>query len=239
VARGFVNALHDVPVETVVQDFHRAAMLSPNLPEVHWRLGSSYLYAGLFDEALSELNKVLALDPHNYRARYYVARVHHYQQRYDEALLDYERSPDFRPGNLWEKVLVLFHHGEKAAAHELLGELRRKLSDNADMASTDAVLLAAEGKNPQAEEQIRLAVRIGGPPGHFYIAEYNIGSAYALMGNHQEALRWLRTAAKHRFPCYPLFERDPNLNNLRDDPEFKAWLREIKSLWEHNRSSLQ
>src|SRR5262245_13515123 len=43
---------------------------------------------------------------------------------------------------------------------------------------------------------------------------------------------------EHRFPCYPLFERDPNLNNLRDDPDFKTWLAEMKSLWERRRASL-
>jgi serine/threonine protein kinase/Flp pilus assembly protein TadD len=237
-ARGYVAAMRRFPVEAVVQDFQRALTLSPNLPDAHWRLGASYLHIGFLDEALSELNKVLALDPHNFRARYYIARTHLYQQRYDEAFLDYERSPDFPPQQLWEKVLILSYRGERTGALELINELRRKLPESEDVASTYAVLLAADGKTEQAEEQIRLAIRTGEGRAHFHYAEYNIASAYALMGDRREALHWLRRTAEHRLTPYPLFERDPNLDNLRGDPDFKTWLGEMKSLWERRRASL-
>jgi hypothetical protein len=51
-------------------------------------------------------------------------------------------------------------------------------------------------------------------------------------------LHWLRRTAEHRLTPYPLFERDPNLDNLRSDPDFKTWLGEMKSLWERRRASL-
>jgi predicted Zn-dependent protease len=150
--------------------------------------------------------------------------------------MDFQRSPDFAPELLWEKVLVLFYRGEKTAAHELINELRRTVPDNAKLASTYAVLLGAEGKNVEAEEQIRLAIRTG--IAHWHYGMYNIASAYALMGNHREALRWLQKTAEDRFPCYPLFARDPNLDNLRSDPDFKAWLGQMKAVWERRRASL-
>jgi serine/threonine protein kinase len=237
-ARGLVGEIRDYPSRAFVQDYQRAVALSPNLPEAHWRLSTGYLGIGLLDEALAELNKVLALDPHNHRARYYVARVHLYQQKYDEAFLDYERSPDFPPNELWGKVLILFYRGEKTAAHKLISELRRELADNMDVASTYAILLAAEGRRDEAMEQIRRAIRAGeGDDHHFYHAMYNIASAHALMGDRREALQWLRRRAEQS-PCYPLFERDPNLDNLRSDPEFQAWLGEMKALWERRRASV-
>jgi hypothetical protein len=82
---------------------------------------------------------------------------------------------------------------------------------------------------------------VGSGPGgryHFHHAEYNIASAYALMGDPQQALQWLRRTAEHRLTCYPLFERDPNLNNLRTNPEFETWLAEMKSVWERRCASL-
>jgi len=107
-----------------------------------------------------------------------------------------------------------------------------------DIASTYAVLLAAEGEKGKAEEQIRLSIGTGEGRGHFHHAEYNIASAYALMGDRRQALQWLRKTAQDRFPCYPLFERDPNLNNLRTDPDFATFLSEMKSLWERRRAAL-
>jgi predicted Zn-dependent protease len=150
----------------------------------------------------------------------------------------YERSPDFPPAQLWEKVLTLFHRGEKTAAHELIRELRQKLPNNEDIASTYAVLLAAEGEKEKAEEQIRLAIRTGGGRRHFYHAEYNIASAYALMGNPRSALQWLRKTAEDGLACYSLFQRDPNLDNLRNYPEFARFLEEMKSLLQRRRASL-
>jgi len=86
-------------------------------------------------------------------------------------------GPDFAPQLLWGKVLILFYLGQKTAAHELIGELRRKLPENEDVAAMYAVLLAAEGKEADAEEQIRLAIRTGDGRGHFHQAEHNIASA--------------------------------------------------------------
>jgi TolB-like protein/Flp pilus assembly protein TadD len=226
------------PVEASIQYFQRALALSPNLSEAHFQMGAAYLHMGLLNEALLELNEALALDPHMFLIRLYVARADLYQQRYDEALLVYEGSPDFPTKTLWEKILILFHQGKRMAAHELALELMRKLPDNGDVASAYAILLAAEGEKEKAEEQIRLAIRTGAGLRHFHHAEYNIASAYALMGNHRSALEWLRKTAEDGLPCYPLFQTDPKLDNLRNDPGFATFLAEMKSLLERRRANL-
>jgi hypothetical protein len=40
-------------------------------------------------------------------------------------------------------------------------------------------------------------------------------------------------------PCYPLFAGDPNLKNLRGDPEFSAFLEEQRIQWERYRKLAQ
>jgi tetratricopeptide (TPR) repeat protein len=237
VARGEIALMIALsPPEIAIADFRHALALNPNLPEGHWQLGAEYLHIGLLDQALIELNAALALDPDNLRPRFYIPRLHLYQQRYDEAFHYYEQSPDVAPAQQWEKALTLFYRSEKTDAHSLIDELRRKVPNNQDIASTYAILLAAEGKSEEAEEQIRFAIRKGEVlRWHFHHTEYNIASAYALMGNHREALHWLRMTAEDGLTPYPLFAGDPNLNNLRSDPDFKTWLAEMKSLWERRR----
>jgi len=238
-ARGRVaDEILDSPQEAAIQDIKRALELNPHLSDAHLLLGWTYSEIGLFEQSVSELNAGLAVDPHNFRGRFHLARVLLYQQKFDEAFLYYQRSPDFPPNMLWEKVLILFYRGQRMAAHKLLNELQEKLPDNPDFASTHAILLAVEGEREQAEKEIRHAVRNGNDGRHFHHAEYNIASAYALMGNNLEALRWLRRTAEHRLTPYPLFERDPNLDNLRSDHDFKTWLGEMKSLWERRRAGL-
>jgi tetratricopeptide (TPR) repeat protein len=67
----------------------------------------------------------------------------------------------------------------------------------------------------EAEEAIQHAVEIGRGYAHFHHTSYNIASAYALMNQPEPAMKWLLVTADEGFPCYPLFERDTNLDNLR------------------------
>jgi hypothetical protein len=48
-----------------------------------------------------------------------------------------------------------------------------------------------------------------------------------------EAMKWLEAAADEGFPCYPLYERDSSLDNLRADPRFVSFLAKLKKQWEH------
>jgi hypothetical protein len=101
--------------------------------------------------------------------------------------------------------------------------------------SLEAILSAAAGKEHEAEDAIRRAVEIGKGFGHFHHTEHNIASAYALMDKREPAIEWLQKAVKDGLPCYPLFDRDPNLDNLRRDPRFTAFMAQLKKQWEHYR----
>jgi hypothetical protein len=45
--------------------------------------------------------------------------------------------------------------------------------------------------------------------------------------------KWSEQAASDGFPCYPLFERDANLNSLRQDPRYVALLARLRRQWEY------
>jgi len=57
--------------------------------------------------------------------------------------------------------------------------------------------------------------------------------AYASIGNHEDAIRWVTNAIEHGFINYPfLAEHDPFLASVRGDPGFKQLLAEVKPRWE-------
>ncbi len=104
--------------------------------------------------------------------------------------------------------------------------------------STRALLFAQAGDAARAEEDIRTAIEKGKGFGHFHHTAYNIASAYALLHQPARAVYWLRQAAEGGWPCYPYFARDPNLDNIRRDPAFIAFMRELKAQWERYRATL-
>ena len=49
-----------------------------------------------------------------------------------------------------------------------------------------------------------------------------MAQAYAVLGDKVSALHMLRHSIEGGFFCYPYFEHDPLLQNLRDEPEFQS-----------------
>lgn len=226
------------PHERAIQDYRKALALKPSLAEAHFALGSVYMHIGLLEKSLDEFQAAVALDPNSPDARYRIPRIYLYQQRYQAVLAEFERSPDFPAAWQWQKVLALFYMGRKSEALVLAEELKRQLPRQEDITSTYAILLAATDRRQKAEQEIQIAIRSGQGRSHFHHAAYNIASAYSLMGKKRLASEWLERTAKEGLPCYPLFEKDPNLNPLRQDREFAAFLARVRSQWERFQASL-
>jgi len=101
--------------------------------------------------------------------------------------------------------------------------------------SVQAILAASLGQERTAESRINQATERGKGFGHFHHTAYHIACAYALMNKPEPAIKWLKSAAADGFPCYPLFKRDANLDNLRQDTRFVRFMAQMKDQWEHYR----
>lgn len=65
-----------------------------------------------------------------------------------------------------------------------------------------------------------------------YLAWY-LADGYALIGRRDDALRWLRQAIELGFINYPLLAtRDPFLESLHDDAEFKELMQQVHRRWQ-------
>jgi hypothetical protein len=84
----------------------------------------------------------------------------------------------------------------------------------------------------EALRKIRRSIEIGDGYGHFHHATYNIAAAYAIMQEPDEAIKWLEFTVNDGFPCYPMFEGDPFLENLHSDPRFTAFMSKQREVWD-------
>ncbi len=229
------------PLEEVVRELRRAIELNPNFDEAHQQLGAVYNHIGLLDKAADELQQALAINPTYTGARFRLGINLLSQGKYEQALLFFNDTQRFIP-SMWtfQTSLALFHLGRKQEASNLISEfLRTEPQDEGGVVTAmQALLLADSGRRSEAERMIQVAIKKGEGFGHFHHTAYAVGSAYALMNNPQQALKWLQMAADDGFPCYPMYENDPTLNNLRKDPHFIEFLAQLKRQWEQYRATL-
>jgi hypothetical protein len=61
---------------------------------------------------------------------------------------------------------------------------------------------------------------------------YWMGGIYALLGDRQQALDFLRRTVAVGDVNYPWFERDKNFDSLRSDPEYQAIMAGVRRRWE-------
>jgi serine/threonine protein kinase/tetratricopeptide (TPR) repeat protein len=224
------------PHDKAMQEYRRALALNPSLDEARNQLALVLSHVGLLDGALDELNKALATNPSNNLARFRVGEVLLFQSKHEEALAALRNVPPaVNPSLVGHQIvyaLINLERKEEAAA-TLEQFLKDYPADNRGLfTSLQAILAASAGQYREAEEKIQSAIERGKGFGHFHHTAYHIACAYAIMNRHEQAIKWLESVATDGFPCYVLFERDRNLDNLRQDARFQAWLAKLKQQWE-------
>lgn len=227
---------------SAVRDWRHALSLKPNLPAANEGLAFVFSHCGLLEEAVNHAQAVLAVDPQNNFAMAYLGLALKYQGKYSDAFAVFKKQTEdlVAWGRGWPLGICLFYlHQTNEAAAVLEKYLATPTGTNHPaMTSVQAILYAAVGDRAKAEERIQLTLKGEARMTHFHHANYQVGAAYALMKQTDKALHHLKLAADDGFRCYPYFENDPNLENLRTDPRFVQFLAEQKREWEKLKASL-
>jgi TolB-like protein/Tfp pilus assembly protein PilF len=242
VARGYLlwSKANHFACERAVVDYRHALELNPGLAEAHHQLANIYNHVGLFDKAKSEIDKAVAMDPLNTGARFRVGVSLLYQGKYEESLAAIRDSREFNP-HLWtfQTSYAMFQLGRQREARQRVDEFLKINGDPGGLlVAMEALFAAATQDRLNAEREIRRSVAQGEAFQHFHHSAYIIASAYARMNEPEPALRYLRMAADDGFPCYPLFNADPNLDNLRKDARFVQFMAELRLRWERYQNVL-
>jgi TolB-like protein/class 3 adenylate cyclase/Flp pilus assembly protein TadD len=223
------------PHEKSIAMLRHALAVAPNFGDAHFVLGSTYFHVGLLDEALQEFKRADELDPGNVGTKFHFGLVALLEGRYREAVPILEANLDGMPRPFAESLLAsaLFHSGRADEARARIDQAKAQTRDEGGiLTATQALFLAIAGDKAGAKQKIEEAVKIGQGFGHFHHTTYVIASAYALMDEPAEAMKWLEYTAENGYPNRTLFERDPDLDRLRKDPRFIQFLDKLRPRFE-------
>ncbi len=94
----YVSALTPAELEKVKSLIDRARALAPNSPEAHFALGL-FFYFGYhqYENALTEFNRTIELQPNNALARQYCAWVYRRRGEWERSLADAHRAEELDP----------------------------------------------------------------------------------------------------------------------------------------------
>jgi tetratricopeptide (TPR) repeat protein len=212
------------------QEFRRAVDLNPDSDQAHRRLARVYVHVGFFAEALQHADRALAINPSNAQALNSRAQALLWMGKDEEALAVLLSIPGPVLPELVEAhtAFALIRLGRREEARV---QLRRALdkypNDPSGALPGIEAMLRAESEPLKAQALIeKVAHRKAINPSHH--AAYFAACAWARMRRAPEAVQYLRQAAETGFPCHPLFARDTNLDPIRQDPRFHAFLADMQ-----------
>lgn len=216
--------------EDAIRAHRKALALNPNLARSISRLATIYNHVGLPDLALREL----AESEESPAVLFQKGLAFRIQGRDDLALASWLAIPaaSRNTNHMGHLAWILSDLGRADEAWTVLRQSAPGTADvNGMLAAAESLLHAVAGEHQQAESRIAAATLHASTTAESHHGTYLVAAAYARIGNRDESLRWLRFTAANGFPCYPLMERDANLQPLRSYPPFVQFLDEAKSRW--------
>ena len=221
--------------EDAVRTLRRSVELAPNSAFAWDMLGYAYHYAGLVDLAEESYRRARALDPTSRRLRWMHARTLLYLGRTSEATqeMTFARTIEHAKARAYLGKF-LYYEGRLEEAEQAFNSALRfnnQLQEPA-VPTLAAYLFAARGERHRIDPSI-FALQ---PHETFDGDEcYWVSGVFALLGERDRALQWLRRAVELGNHNYPWFSRDRNWDGLRDDPAYQHILADVKSAWERYR----
>jgi TolB-like protein/Tfp pilus assembly protein PilF len=201
--------------------YKRAILLNPNYAIAHLRYGWLLITAGDLEFALSEFRRAQQLDPASGTTNTALSTALVLSRRYDEAIDYSQRSLDIDSANdlaLMALAESYAHQGKLDRAMETLTKYR-SMDKHATLLLVEGALISAiGGRKSEASRSLAQIERLAE---HTPIDPYVVAGAYALLGQPDDAFRWL-----HKIQVVNMAIRfDPNLDSIKSDPRFTALLR--------------
>src|SRR5947208_829963 len=196
---------------------------APNDVGVHFVRGVLARLDGDYEKALRCYERMARLNPaERVVASYNRARIFRYQGRYDDAFAELDQGAAIEPDHPLIKTFrarTLYYHGEPVKAAEILEQVLEQQPQLDGIRPIYATFLSALGVSDEARAQLTDEVKKTADTDHD--VAYWLASAYAMEGERDEALKWLRRAIALGNENKQWFERDKTWDSLREDPEYQ------------------
>lgn len=221
---GFVNAVYDWEWSKAEREFKLAIKANPNYATAHEWYALFLSWTGRHDEAISTAKHAQLLDPLTPIITSVVGVVLHYAERYEEAIVEYEKVLELDPAFL---PALCF----RGAAYAQLGIYDKAIADEETALKVGGPISLAldilghtqalSGDRQGAEETLE---RLRQLAKERYVSPFSMAHTYVGLGQHDRAIECLEQACQERYHRAATIKVDPSFGPLHSDPRFQKLL---------------
>jgi TolB-like protein/Tfp pilus assembly protein PilF len=226
-ARGKYLAFFEFDRSGSEREFRRAIELNPNYATAHQWLGLDFLVlTRRFDEGIRELRRAAEIDPLSSVIGSDTASALGYAGRFDEAIDQARRTLELEPGFSYAHSMLGYALEGKGQFAEAISEYEKAISLSDD-GYTRALLIRAlvrMGRRSEAERQMEALRTFASKR---YVPNFCFAIAHTALGDREAAIAMLEKDVEERSSYAVTIGIELALNELRDDPRFKAMLRRL------------
>jgi len=217
----------DIWLDKAIELSLKAIMYDSTLAEAYAALGLSYFFKGTFDEALIAAKKAIELDSNNFFGYWILGRIYFATDRDIEAIEPFKKvieiNPDFY--TVYSDLRMIYERlGDKENNDELVRtslefytQYLEKNPDDGRARIFHAQMLILADKIEEAKKETTIALELS-PNDNVML--YNAVCVYSRINEKKLAVQTLRNITESGFEHYDWIKRDPDLDNIRNEPEY-------------------
>jgi eukaryotic-like serine/threonine-protein kinase len=217
---GFVRLHYDRDWQDAERELQKAITLNPSNQVSHRWYAYSLSAMGRHAEAAAEIERAREISPQSPVIATAVANVLFLAGRLDDAIAQCRKALELDPGAVAAHTILRWAYERKGMTEEALAAYEQEKVFAGDTPTTRAKrahVLAAAG---QHEEARAILAEIIKRRDEQWVTAYEIAVIYSLLGDPDNALRWLQQAEREHAVGFTFVRVDPHLENLRSDPRF-------------------
>ena len=225
---GFVKLHYDRDWIAAERELRKAIQLKPGNQVAHRWYAYSLSAMGRHDEAYAEIERARQISPQSAVIATGVANVLFLAGRFDECIKQCKKALELDPGAVAAHTVLRWAYEGKGMHNEVMAAFEQERSFAGDTPTTHAKrahVLAAIGKHEEAKAILE---EIISKRNQNWVTAYEIAIIYTLVGDFDNAFRWLKQAEREHAVGFTFVRVDPHLRRLRADPRFFDLLRETE-----------
>ncbi|MEW6208016.1 MAG: protein kinase [Acidobacteriota bacterium] len=221
----YVKFYYDREWAEAEKEFRRALELNPSYATAHHWLALELAAMGRHDEAIEEIRRAENLDPRSSIIKAAIGMIYHYARRRDEALEACRRATEIDPGMVPAHRVARWIHQSAGDYDGAMAAYQKEysFSGGGDEPGWKVIRAQIEALRDREEARalLKRALSIPNLTRGADFLTYEIAVAFALMGERDEALRWLARAEAIKAHSFNFAAVDPRLDTVRADARFE------------------